>query len=293
MFLCRLTKQYHRAIFRSKEPHMSLNSFDDRNYGFSSIYNFRDFGGYTGRDGRAVKTGRLFRSAHLSALTEEDREAIGALDVNLVVDLRYAPERKRQPSRFPTPMPHLLEFPDVKSVETVKVAPHEAFLENELHTPEDAHGYMMRSYSARPHHEGFQSIFADTLRFLAKAPDDKAAGIIVHCAAGKDRTGTLCALIHSVLGVSRDDIMADYMMTLEAVDIDKIIEPAAAAFSKRFNRKIDSEALRPMFGVVPEFLEAALDGMTDSSGSTSSYVSDTLRIEPEVIARIEDLYLTD
>ena len=277
---------------------MSLLSFEARNYDFQSIYNFRDFGGYTGLNGREVKAGRLFRSAHLSALNETDLDAIGGLDIDLVVDLRYAPERAKQPSRFPNPAPRVHEYPDAAETKAAKVAPHEAFLEHELYSAEDAHGYMMRSYTARPHDLGFQKIFADTLRFMANSETsssetEAAAGVLVHCAAGKDRTGTLCALIQAVLGVSREDILADYMMTLDAVDIDKIIEPAAARFTKRYGRQIDPESIWPMFGVVPEFLDAALDGMMDGKGGVEAYVTDTIGLSEADMNRLQERYLTD
>jgi len=270
---------------------MSLLPFEDRNFDFQSIYNFRDFGGYKGLDGRAVKSGRLFRSAHLAALTEEELNAIGKLSLDLVVDLRHAPERKRQPSRFPKPQPHVLEYPDAPEAQTAKVAPHEAFLEHKLYSAEDAHGYMLRSYTARPHDAGFKTIFAQTLRFMASAETDDPAGVLVHCAAGKDRTGTLCALIQSVLGVSREDIMADYMLTLEAVDIDKIIGPAAEMFSKRYGREIDAQSIWPMFGVMPEFLDAALGGMIDTSGGVENYVTETIGLSRSQLNRIRDRYL--
>ncbi len=272
---------------------MSLIPFSQRNRDFSTIYNFRDFGGYAGHEGRAVKTDRLFRSAHLAALSPEDRDAIGALNIDLVVDLRYAPERKKQPSRFPDPMPHVHEYPDAPEERGAKVAPHEAFLEHDLQVAQDAHDYMMKSYTGRPHDPGFQRIFADTLTFMAKADDTNPARVLVHCAAGKDRTGTLCALVQSVLGVSREDIMADFMMTLEAVDIDKIIGPAAQRFTTRYGRKIDPEALWPMFGVFPEYLSAALDGMLDSSGDITAYVTETLKVSPEDIATLRSRYLED
>lgn len=264
-----------------------------RNYDFQSIYNFRDFGGYKGLDGRAVKTGRLFRSAHLAALNEEELKAIGGLGLDLVVDLRYAPERAKQPSRFPDPAPRVHEYPDAPHAQGAKVAPHEAFLEHELRTAEDAYGYMTRSYRARPHDPGFQKIFADTLRFMAKSDTGKASGVLVHCAAGKDRTGTLCALIQLALGVSREDIMTDYMMTLDAVDIDKIIGPAAAMYSKRYGRKIDAEAIWPMFGVMPEYLNAALDGMVDSSGGVDSYVMDKIGLSEVDLNEIRARYLEE
>lgn len=272
---------------------MSLISLKDRNFDFKTIYNFRDFGGYRGRDGRTVKAGRLFRSAHLAALSEEDHSSISQLGLDLIVDLRHAPERKRQPSRLPKPQPKVLEYPDAPAAKTAKVAPHEAFLEHKLYSAEDAHGYMMGSYTARPKDRGFQNIFADTLRFMAKPEAEEAAGVLVHCAAGKDRTGTLCALIQAVLGVSREDIMADYMLTLDVVDIDKIIEPAAAMFSQKFGRKIDPESIWPMFGVVPEFLDAALGGMMNKAGGVDQYVTENIGLTSAEIDQICDLYLED
>ena len=109
----------------------------------------------------------------------------------------------------------------------------------------------------------------------------------MHCAAGKDRTGTLCALIQGVLGVSREDIMADYMLTLEAVDVESIITPAAAMFSKRYGREIDPEALWPMFGVAPEFLESSLDGM----GDIETYAKEKLGIKDTELDSIRQQYL--
>jgi len=271
---------------------MSLLTFENRNYDFQSIYNFRDFGGYKGFDGRDVKTGRLFRSAHLANLNLEDLGEIGQLDINLVVDLRHAPERAKQPSRFPNPKPHVHEYPDAAKAKSAKVAPHEAFLEHELYSAEDAHRYMMGSYKARPHDPSFQKIFADTIRFMARSENEQAAGVLVHCAAGKDRTGTLCALIQAILGVKRDDIMADYMMTLEAVDIDKIIEPAAAMFSERYGRKIDADSIWPMFGVTPEYLETSLDGMTDEAGRIDTYLTDILKISDTELGQIRERYLS-
>jgi protein-tyrosine phosphatase len=270
---------------------MSLLPFEDRNFDFKTIYNFRDFGGYEAVDGRSVKSGRLFRSAHLANLSDGDHVAIGGLGVDVIIDLRHAPERKRQPSRLPLPKPHLLEYPDAPHAKSAKVAPHEAFLEHELFSAKDAHRYMMGSYTARPKDAGFQKIAAQSLRFMAASDSHDAAGVLIHCAAGKDRTGTLCALILSLLGVSQEDIMADYMMTLEAVNLDEIIAPAAALFTERYGRNIDAESIWPMFGVMPEFLQAALEGMIDETGSVETYLYNEIGVTPEEVSRIRDRYL--
>lgn len=266
---------------------MSLIENSDRLHGYTSIYNFRDFGAYKTRDGRALRQNRLFRSAHLNNLNDDDHGAISDLGIGLIVDLRYAPERARQPSRVPSNDPQIYAYPDPPESQGDKVAPHEAFLQHELKTADDAHGYMMRSYASRPHDKAFQKIFGDSLRFLAHEKPNDDAGILVHCAAGKDRTGTLCALVQGVLGVSRKDIMDDYMLTLEAVDIEAIITPAAAMFSKRYGREINPKALWPMFGVAPEFLEASLEAM----GDIEAYAKAALGISDTELAAIRSQYL--
>lgn len=243
---------------------MSLIEQSERIKPFSTIYNFRDFGGYAGLDGQAVVTGKLFRSAHLNALSDQDLADISALPIRTVVDLRHAPERARQPSK---PLGS-----SSKSVETLilpadleprgaKVAPHEAFMETELNGPDDARRYMLNSYRTRPDDPAFRDIFRRTLKTLASGQPDASKGLLVHCAAGKDRTGTLCALIQGLLGVSDDDIMADYLLTETAVNIDILLEPAAAMFTKRYGRTISPEAIRPMFGVEADFLRASLEAM--------------------------------
>ncbi len=266
---------------------MSLIENSERIRPYSSIYNFRDFGAYKGHDGRTLRSGYLFRSAHLNNLNDEDHSDISALGIGLIVDLRHGPERARQPSRVPSNAPQVFTYADPPNHEDNKVAPHEAFLQHELMTADDAHGYMMRSYTARPHDAAFQKIFGDSLRFLGHPKPNEDAGVLVHCAAGKDRTGTLCALVQGILGVSRDDIMADYMLTLEAVDIEAIIEPAAKMFSKRYGREIDPQALWPMFGVAPEFLEASLDGM----GNIERYAKEKLGIQDTELEAIRSQYL--
>ena len=240
---------------------MSLIALSDRLKPFSSVYNFRDFGGYAGLDGRPVKTNILFRSAHLNNLTEDELNEIESLPVGTVVDLRHAPERKRQPSLWPAKPERavVLTQPVVPEIDEATVAPHEAFAEHKLYSASDARDYMMNS------------------------------GVIIHCAAGKDRTGTLVALIQGLLGVSHEDIMADYMLTETAVDIDAILVPASKMYSQRYGRQMDPDSLRPMFGVDPDYLIASLEAM----GDLSSYAEEVLGFGPQQQRRLRDRYLAD
>ncbi|MEL7232579.1 MAG: tyrosine-protein phosphatase [Pseudomonadota bacterium] len=213
---------------------MSLIDLDQRLRPFQSIFNFRDFGGYKGASGRAVVTGKLFRSAHLNALSEADMAEIDALPIGVITDFRHAPERVKQPSKW-SGRAVVLTQPEAD--ETLDMAPHEAFARERLYTADDARDYMLGSYAKRMHDPSFVALHREALLEMAHH-DREDDGVLVHCAAGKDRTGTFVALVQSLLGVSRDDILSDYMLTETAVNIEAILEPAAGLYTKRYGRRL-------------------------------------------------------
>jgi protein-tyrosine phosphatase len=260
-----------------------------RLYTFDNILNFRDFGDYPAAGGARVKSSKLFRSAHFNQASQADITRLSALDISLQVDLRYNPERKRQPNLWPSDTgaisaksTRVLEYPDHDEAEG-ELAPHEAFVKEILTTPDEARGYMQSSYLARPDDPGFRQIFSATLKHMAASGEP----ILIHCAAGKDRTGTLAAIILSALGVSSETIMEDYMLTMRAVDIDAYLEPASKMMAKRYGRPISAEAIRPLFSVEPSYLEQSMKTMKDPE----KYISDVLGVTQTERQALRDHYL--
>ncbi|BAL92334.1 hypothetical protein AMIS_71140 [Actinoplanes missouriensis 431] len=173
-----------------------------RNLPFSKAYNFRDVGGYTGLDGRTVRWRRLFRADSLHRLGEQDAEAFAALGVRTVIDLRRPHEVEkfgRVAEEHGTDYRNLvLRHVDWEEVDHPEDAVHERWLADRyLNFAEDGHEALLES-----------------LRVIA---DPSAAPVVVHCMAGKDRTGTVCALALSLLGVGDEEIAADYALTTEAM----------------------------------------------------------------------------
>jgi len=233
--------------------------------------NVRDFGGLNVKDGRTVKKGKLLRGAQLSKMSGEDEARFAKYDIKTIVDIRHAPERERQKSNWKTkPQPHTLVYDDAVSPhDDNKLAPHEIFIIRELTHAKEAYEYMMGSYTKRPHDAGFISVTSQSLKHMAATGDN----IYAHCAAGKDRTGTFAAIVLLALGAQLDDVTEEYMLTRKAVDITPILKMAAIRMEKQYGRPFDPEALKPIFGVEPEFLQASLTAM----GPFDTYLKDVLK----------------
>jgi protein tyrosine/serine phosphatase len=169
-----------------------------RSLTFSASYNFRDVGGYTGLDGRTVTWRRLFRADSLHRLKGTDLAAFHDLGVRTVVDLRRPFEIERHGR-----VPHsdgldyrnlVIEHVDWDSVEQPRDLPHERWL---------ADRYLNFAEDGR----------AGLAAALGVIADPATAPVVVHCMAGKDRTGVVCALTLSLLGVSDAEIAQDYALT--------------------------------------------------------------------------------
>ncbi len=231
---------------------------------FDNVLNVRDFGGQNLPEcSNGVANGKLYRGAQISKMSEADKKKFHTFGISLVIDFRYETERNRQASAFGGVFrPDVLELLPIHELENGEgLAPHEAFMLHELSTVEDARRYMLHSYADRPTNPAFISLTSRALKRMAT----KGETVYVHCAAGKDRTGTFSALLLMLLGVSADDVLEDYMRTREAVEFNMIKKMAAKRMEERYGRPYDPDALEPFFGVYPEFLANSLDVIGDAN----------------------------
>ncbi len=251
---------------------------------FNNILNVRDYGGHGLPDGSMVCTGKLFRGAQLSKISRPEQARFSDLGISLVVDLRYQTERRRQASKFSKVYrPDIFEFaPEYDQDSSEQMAPHEAFAIRDLNTAKDAYDYMLGSYEERPLAAGFVDIVSRSLKRMSRSGE----AVYVHCAAGKDRTGTFAAIVLMLLGVSKDAVMEEYLRTRQAVDIDGVIEMVAVKMAQRYGREFSPDALRPYFAVETEYLERSLGVI----GDVDEYARNVLKLNANHIDNLRQHY---
>lgn len=242
----------------------------ERHLEFAYLHNFRDLGGYQTEEGRSVRWGRLYRSDTLSKLRGDDLQRFSELGIRTVVDLRYPFEIEAR-GRVP---------------EAEGMAYHNLSIEH------------------RPYWQADVPADVDTVRFLADrylevaedgvveirqvleilAAEDSAPAVF-HCAGGKDRTGLIAALVLTMVGVSEEDIVADYALT--GLSAERIL----AGFLARYPERTYTW---PDYGKAPAaVMELFLDELKAKHGSVHGYVTEVLGVDEKIIAALRQHLLTD
>lgn len=251
----------------------------DRIHRFDALDNFRDYGDYDTAAGRRIATGRLFRSAHQARVSDADLERLGGLGIGTIVDLRRPGERREQPSKRPAGwVGQVLDSdlgPDGE-------APHIRFLRKADLTVDAGRTFMTGLYRALPFEPAHLDLFARYFRALGEGE----GAVLIHCTAGKDRTGTLAALTHHLLGVHHDDLIADYLLTNTAVDLEGMAPRVARQLEKTTGRPAAHDAVVAFLGVEPVYLETAIAEIEARHGSLDTYLEQALGVDAALRDRI-------
>lgn len=245
--------------------------------------NLRDFGGYATRCGRGLRPGRLYRSAHHQNATDEDLEALAALNLAVIVDLRRTEERVRHPSRRHPGFAGRVIENDIDDGDRG----WEAMLSGRRPTVE-----LFRSKSLEWYRRAaFEPRHIDLFRRYFAALAEADGPVLIHCAAGKDRTGLLAALTHHLAGVCRDDMLDDYLLT-NRLDLHGRRGKAIAGLIAEYTGVIPTEdALRAAMGVEASDLAAAIEVIEGRCGSLDAYIEQVLEVDAAKRAAFEARYL--
>ena len=245
----------------------------DRVLPLSGVYNFRRFGLYDTADGARVRDG-LYRSGQFSRATADDHAVMDGLNIKVVADLRRPREREAEPSHWPE-----REGVTVLASDHAGHAepPHLVFLRESDMSLASIRGFMTETYKRLPFDPGNKAVFKAGFEALAEADDDH--GFIVHCAAGKDRTGIFCAFLLMELGVDADTAREDYLMTNTAVDFDQLVPLFSKRLKDNFGKDVGETEMRAFLGVDGDYLTAALEAV----GDPHTYLRQELGLSEPVI----------
>jgi protein-tyrosine phosphatase len=228
--------------------------------------NFRDLGGYPTRDGRAIRWGQLFRSDALHLLTPADIVELRRIGIGTIIDLRSSPELKSD-GRGPLG-------------DEAMAFHHIPLFDGEQRRTEDRPAdsladiyFLLAEFARVP--------IARVIRVLAESE----APAVYHCAAGKDRTGVISAVLLGLLNVADELIIADYALT--SANIDAIIE-----------RLLGTEGYRNMLSQLPpdtmhakpETMEGFLTRIAERYGSMHGYARD-IGVDEPTLARLQQTML--
>jgi protein-tyrosine phosphatase len=228
--------------------------------------NFRDFGGYLTKDGRRVREGVLYRSQAFGGATEKDLEYLASLDIRLVCDLRSELERAQARDRWPAGGQPARLYLDIRSDAR---AGHSELIDAIRREPNPAgvHRGMMLIYRGMP------AAFAPVLpQLFAHLLDPAHLPVVIHCHAGKDRTGFICAVILAALGVADQHILTDYLLTARRINRMQLSLELVDTFSAFVGVPLTAEALQVALDVRPEYLNAAMQTLDRDYGGIDGYI---------------------
>lgn len=241
----------------------------DRLLRLEGTSNCRDLGGYVGHEGRPLRWRRLFRSDHLGALTAADREQLAAIGLSRVLDFRGAEERAAASYSLPGVELHALTI--------------EPAVSRRLQEHLDRGARIDAALTARLMRELYRGFVNDQSRryaeFFAHLLDARGP-LLFHCTAGKDRTGFAAALALWALGVPRETVRRDYLLS----NLHYRLPPMPADESL-------AEAMAVLWRVQIGFLDAALEAIDRDHGGIEAYLSHRLGLTPAARATLRQSYL--
>ena len=273
-----------------------------RHLPMSATANFRDYGGYLTQSGRQMMWGKLFRTGHMGEMNDRDIAVLSQLNIQAVCDFRRPEEAAKQPSLLPeglqpTAIPispgSAIDFFSAISEQAIDEAKIDAFMQDINHD------------LVINHQPSYRAMFD---QLLASAD----AGSIIHCSAGKDRTGFGALLLLSALGVSDDDIMADYLLTNQYVNIEREIArwtvnygadqtktgiadsdkvKAAREAINAHQGEFNHQALAVILKVKASYLQTAVDTIREEFGGTISYLEQQIGLSSSELSRLKAAYL--
>ncbi|GAB3287110.1 tyrosine-protein phosphatase [Parahaliea aestuarii] len=247
---------------------------------FEGIDNFRDLGGYRTADGRQLRWGALYRAGDLSEASRFDLEQLQRLQLQTLIDFRSQLEKDAAPDRLPqNPAFDVISIPTLDDGNSAMVQEIKERFESGNFEGFDPGALMTRA------NRQFAFEFTPQFRqFIHAVRDAGGEPVLWHCTAGKDRTGFAAAILLEILGVPRETIIRDYLLSdsisLEAHSRDLML-------ARLFKGEEAAQQIAIMMGVQRPWIEAAFASIDEHWGDFDTYVREGLELSESDVLTLQ------
>ena len=260
---------------------------------FEGLLNVRDLGGLTGDGGRKIKYGRIIRSDNLSPATENDCQKLKEYGLRKIVDFRTEKEIEEAPDKkidgtvwIKNPILKSLTTGITKEKPTACTTLEEILLNFSIDLGQRGKQWLADLYIPLVSDEFCLNGYR---RFLDVLKDNKSGAVLYHCSAGKDRVGVGTMLFLSILGVCREDIIKDYLLTNESYA--DIIERTKALGRARGVSQEILDTVEPLSGVDISYITSAINTIDNVHGGIDAFLKNQLGIDQNYINELRENYL--
>ncbi|MEX0306464.1 MAG: tyrosine-protein phosphatase [Ruegeria sp.] len=273
-------------LFVTSTFHPALAA-EDRAVPLEGVLNTRDLGGLETQDGRTVRAGQLIRSGEIDQISAPSMQLLDDMGVSAIVDLRTTSEATAHPAQWPEgegPARH--NFPVMEN-ESQMIDDMRASIKTGTATEAETDGLFLGAfgYIAIDYTEEYRDLFD----VLLDQPEGEA--VLYHCSGGKDRTGVATALVLTALGVSKDEIQSDFMMSNTLKDADNKTQQSAAEVNAGEGTNMTPEAVWPSLGVREAYLDEFYKSVEASYGSVDDYLREGLGLTDADFETLRNRYL--
>lgn len=262
------------------------------------MYNLRDMGGYMTGSGRRMKWGVGFRSDYFAFLEDGGLEYVKSLGIKTIIDYRNDMEIIKSPNRdlgegvttySCDPNAHTAMVAGLLH-NNENIAKEEAVIKQaRLAVEENPNAGDLRMIQQQLNFvicDESRKAFGTSLRLLAQKSNNPS---VQHCRGGKDRTGFGAMLLEGILGVPKETMIYDYMLTKRA-RAEKNVRYYQKYLELAKDKRV-ADYLFSLFDTKPEYIEASINKILEDYGSVREYARKALSLEDSVIRQLEDIFL--
>jgi protein-tyrosine phosphatase len=269
-----LRRSYFKLVFNHKYSVITA----ERTVPMQQLSNFRDFGGYYNENNLQTQWGKLYRSSSLYNANTMDMKFLDALRIKTVIDLRSENDRFKYPYRYKAAQTFnlpLRENPRLTFFFYDRILSKKMRKNDVIIAHQDNLSYVMEHNM-----DYFEQMF-DILADKTNYP------VVFSCSLGKDKTGVAAALILSALGIDREQVISDFLLSNQLIDYDSILPDPEVYFSD-----VDvQETMTAMLSAHQEVITYILDRVVKQYGSMDNFLENELKLNPQKRAKLKEIML--